>query len=152
MCLQVGYSELFIQRISAKAGTSVLHREAAPVDAVSPLIRLEAARYSLATQRGCSFRPIAVRPGFLSMKDFRNAPYPSLKLHAQIVIICLPGPPGRVSGESFLNRRPHPRRRQPRLPHPRRRRHPLQRRLPHHDLHRDPARLRGLALPRGVET
>ena len=98
----------FIQRILAKAGTLMRHRGNVLAVAASLLLPLEAARYSPATQLGCSFPPTAVRLGSLSMKDSRNARSLMLKLRAPTVFICLPLPAGKVSGENFLVKVPHP--------------------------------------------
>src|SRR5438270_1699101 len=98
----------FIQRILGKAGTLTLHRGNVLAVAASLLLPLEATRYSPATQRGCSFPPTAVPLGSLSMKDSRNARSLTLKLHAPTVFICLPLPAGKVSGENFLVKVPHP--------------------------------------------
>src|SRR5262245_4489726 len=62
------------QRISGKAGLLVIHPGTARLVAASSLIRSAAARYSLATKWGCSFRQTAAPRGSLSMKDSRNAP------------------------------------------------------------------------------
>ena len=102
MCSQVTCSALITQPISAKAGHLVIHPGTARLVAASSLIRSEAAQYSLATKWGCSFPRTAVHPGSLSMKVFRNARYLTLKHHAPIVVICLPVPRMRVSGESYL--------------------------------------------------
>ena len=108
MFSQATYLALIIQPISGRAGTSVLRRETAPLVAVFSLTHLEAARYSLAMKRGCSFRRTAVRRGSLSVKDSRNARSLMLKLRAPTVIICLPVPAGKVSGENSLIKVPHP--------------------------------------------
>jgi hypothetical protein len=110
MSSQVTYLRLITQQISGRAGTSGLPPGTARLVAASSLIRLEAARYSLAIQQECSFPPTAVHPGSPLMKDFRNARHPLLKHRAQIIIIYLPVPSGRVSGENFLVRLRHPRR------------------------------------------
>jgi len=110
MCSQVTYLRLITQRISGRAGTSVLHPGTARLVAASSLIRLAAARYSLATKWGCSYRWIAVRRGSQSMKDFRDAQSLMLKRRAPIIFICLPVPGGRASGENFLAQPQHPRR------------------------------------------
>ena len=98
----------FIQRILAKAGTLMRHRGNVLAVAASLLLPLEAARYSPATQPGCSFPPTAVRLGYLSTKGSRNARSLMLKLRAPTVFICLPIPAGKVSGENFLVKVPHP--------------------------------------------
>jgi hypothetical protein len=118
LCSRVTYLLLITQQISGRAGTSVLPPGTARLVAASSLIRLEAARYSLATMRGCSFRRTVVQRGSLSMKDSRNARSLMLKHRAPTVIICLPVRPGRALGENFLVQPQHPHRRQPRLPHP----------------------------------
>ena len=55
MCSQVAYLALITQRILEKAGLLVIHPGTARLVAASSLIRLEAARYSLAIQQECSF-------------------------------------------------------------------------------------------------
>jgi hypothetical protein len=50
MCSQVTYLVHITQRILGKAGLLVIHPETARLVAASSLIRLEAARYSLATK------------------------------------------------------------------------------------------------------
>ena len=90
MCSQVNYLALFTQRISVKAGLLVIPPGTARLAAASSLIRLEAARCSLATKWGCSLRRTAVRRGPQSMKDSRNARSLMSKLRAPITIICLP--------------------------------------------------------------
>ena len=108
MCSQVTYLRLITQRTLERAGTLVLHRGTARLVAAYSLTRLEAPRYSLAMKRGCSFRRTAVRRGFLSVKDSRNARSLMLKLRAPTVIICLPVRAGKVSGENSLIKVPHP--------------------------------------------
>jgi hypothetical protein len=101
MCSQVAYLALITQRILEKAGLLVIHPGTARLVAASSPIHLEAARYSLATKWACSIRRTAVRLGFLSMKDFRNAPVLMSKLRAPIAIICLPVLLGMASGARF---------------------------------------------------
>ena len=55
MCSQVTCLALITQRISEKAGLLVIHPGTARLVAASSLIRLEAARYSLAIQAGMFF-------------------------------------------------------------------------------------------------
>ena len=108
-CSQATCLALITQRISEKAGLLVIHPGTVRLVAASSLIRSEAARYSLATRWGCSFRRTAVQRGSQSMKDFRNARSLVLKHRAPITIICLPAPWVRASGENFLIQ-PHPHR------------------------------------------
>ena len=100
MCSQVICLALITHWISEKAGLLVIHPGTARLVAASSLIHLEAARYSLATKWACSIRRTAVRPGFLSMKDFRNARSLMSKLRAPIAIICLPALLVMASGAS----------------------------------------------------
>src|ERR1043166_4769246 len=85
MCSLATYLLLITQRISARAGHSVLRPGTARLVAASSLTRLETARYSLATKWGCSFRRIAARRGSQSMKDFQDARYLMLKRRAPII-------------------------------------------------------------------
>ena len=101
-CSQVIYLRLITQPISGRTGIPVLHPGTARLVAASSLTRLEAAPYSLAMTRGCSFPPIAARLGSQSMKDFRNARFLMLKLRARILFICLPALLVKASGENSL--------------------------------------------------
>ena len=108
MCSQVTYLRLITQPISGRTGIPVLHPGTARLVAASSLTRLEAAPYSLAMTRGCSFPPIAARLGSQSMKDFRNARFLTLKLRARILLICLPALLVKASGENSLVQVPRP--------------------------------------------
>jgi hypothetical protein len=101
MCSQVAYLALITQRILEKAGLLVIHPGTARLVAASSLIRLEAARYSLAIQQECSFPPTAAQRGSQSMKDYRNARSLMSKLRAPIVIIWLPVLLVKASGANY---------------------------------------------------
>jgi hypothetical protein len=101
MFSQVSYLALGTHWISEKAGDLVIHPGTARLVAASSLIRYEAARYSLATRWGCSFRRTTVRHGSKSMKDFRNARSLMWKLRAPITIICLPALLVMACGASY---------------------------------------------------
>ena len=90
MCSQATYLRLITQRISGRAGTSVLHPGTARLVAASSLIHLEAARCSPATRWACFFPQTAVQHGSQSMTGSRNARPPMSKLRAPIAIICMP--------------------------------------------------------------
>ena len=103
MCSNLRYLRLLTPRILERRSGSAVPQVSAPhLAAASPPIRLEAVRYSLAMGTGCSYPPMAVHPGSLSMKDFRSARNLLLKPRAPIIIICLPVPWERASGEKFL--------------------------------------------------
>src|SRR5689334_7429468 len=85
-CLPGTYLAPITRWISEKAGPLVIHRAIARSVAVFLPIRLEAARYSLAMQRECSFPPTVEQIGLLLIKDFHNVPSLMLKLRAPIII------------------------------------------------------------------
>jgi hypothetical protein len=125
MYSQVSYLAPFTQRISAKAGPLVIHPATARSVAASSLIRLEAARYSLAMQQECFFPPTVARLGLRLIKDFQNVPSLMSKLRAPTILTCSPAFLVKPSGASYWKVE---RRRRHQI-HRRHQRHPRQQRF-----------------------
>ena len=106
MCSDPLCSGPFILQILGRDGQAALPPGTVQGAAASSPIRLEAVRYSLAMRRECSYPPIKAPPGSRSTKDFQHAQNSMLRPRAPMIVICLPAPLARASGENSLLHRP----------------------------------------------